>query len=410
MSYDLQVYGPEAAVDLRVPQLVSEVPSLALGEHDEAAGWWTVVRGARRGYCFTVEGPQRVEPEDVPDEVTAVLLGAAHVLSVSAEGTAGPDIPHAVRFARRVAGAVGGVVVDQQTEQVWAKSGARQSSKPAPNGRVRVIDLSWYVQRERVSNDLVARYLALCRRTLPEALPRRFGEYEPLQGKMAETGDEGLIRAWQEATGNFFFTSSTPCLGGSMTPGPGDRFPGDFWHLNLDVHARPFAEDQRWRDALRRLFIGTAQEFGAFYASAEVTRGNIWNGRSIWSDGDTEWPTTPARREGWLGLPPYPTWWAWYGDLYRPLVKDRLGVGAVTDLQPGVLHELATEPADRDELVRALAKGQAAGGDAGWVPPSLLAKTQPYDGWVQPVPLDPADVIPATLQKHGGTEPPRRPG
>lgn len=398
VSYDLYVYAPDAAEGVRLRQLVSGVSSLDVGELDESRGWCTVVRGTRRNHCFTIDGPIRLEPADVPDEVMAVLLGATDVFHVSVEGSAAPDIPHAVRFARRLAQSLGGVVVDQQLDEVWAKGATRQAAKPARGERVRVIDLSWYVQSERVGDDFSARYLALCRRLLPEALPRRYGEYEPLQGKLADGGDDAFRRAWREVTSTFFFMASPPCIAGSMGAGPAEQHPRPFWHMSLEVHCKPFAADMRWRDALRRLFVAIANESGAFYASAEVTRGHIWNGRSAWSDGSTEWAIMPARTDGWMGLPPYPTWWAWYGSLYRPLVHDRIPFGAVTEHGSGVLHELAEEPADRDDLTRAVTRRRGLRRVAEWVPSDLLARVQPNDGRVQPVPLGLADTIPPALR------------
>ena len=58
----------------------------------------------------------------------------------------------------------------------------------------------------------------------------------------------------------------------------------------------------------------------------------------MWSDAETEWTVTPASKNGWLGLPPYPTWWAWYGEPYRSLVDGRLRVvrGHRTDAEPPV--------------------------------------------------------------------------
>jgi hypothetical protein len=174
------------------------------------------VRGPARRYCFTVDGPFDVEAEDVPDDVTATVLDVTHVFYVTVEGSAAADIPHAVRFARTLAQALGGVVTDQQSGQIWARGVERALATPERNERVKVINLDWYTRRMFVGADFGAQYAGICRRLLPEALPRRFGEYEPLQGKLAEAGDGGFANAWRDATSILFFAASPPCISGSV--------------------------------------------------------------------------------------------------------------------------------------------------------------------------------------------------
>ncbi len=397
VSYDLQEYAPSALRGDALRELVAADQKLAVGEYDESRGWYSVVRGARGGYCFTVDGPVRVEAEDVPDEVTAAVLGVTHLFEITVEGSAAADIPHAVRFARRLAQTLGGGVVDQQTAGVWAKGAERQAVKPDRGQRVSVIRLEWYCRRESIGSDVGSRYLAICRRLLPEALPRRYGEYEPLQEKLDVSGDEGFAQAWRDATMLLSFTAASPCLSGSIGAGPNDERPGPVWHMSLDFHYQPLADDPRWREAVRRLFVAVAEEFGAFYASAEVTRGNIWNGRSMWSDGTTEWSITPARRDGWMGLPPYPVWWAWYGGPYQALVDGRLVGGVVTDHPSGLHHLLAEEPADRDELTRRVTRRVCLRRVAEWAPSELVAVIEPNERRVLPAPLSRAPHVPAEL-------------
>ncbi|GAB2994021.1 hypothetical protein LWP59_32300 [Amycolatopsis acidiphila] len=81
-----------------------------------------VLRGARRRYSFTIDGPDDVEPEDVPPEVTNAVLGARHLYSIMVEGTALSEIPHALRFAKRLALVVNGAMIDQQTSTLWSRS------------------------------------------------------------------------------------------------------------------------------------------------------------------------------------------------------------------------------------------------------------------------------------------------
>ena len=397
MSYDLHVYAPTTLGAGVLRDLVAGMPRLEVAEFDAARRWYSVVRGAARRYCFTVDGPFDVEAEDVPEDVTATVLEVTHVFYVTVEGSAAADILHAVRFARSLAQALGGVVTDQQSGQIWAR-GERASATPERNERVKVINLDWYTRRMFVGPDFGAQYAGICRRLLPEALPRRFGEHEPLQGKLAGAGDGGFANAWRDATSILFFAASPPCISGSMGAGPAEQHPCPIWRMGVQLHYQPLAADLRWREAVRRFFLAIAEDLRAFFASAEVTRGNIWNGRSLWSDGDTEWPITPARVHGWMGLPPYPLWWAWYGEPYRGLIPGHLSGGEVTETPGGILHQLAGEPLDRDELARRATGRVGLRRVTSWTRPDLLAHVPPNEGRVRPAPADPADRVPAELQ------------
>lgn len=397
MSYDLHVYAPAGLAGDDLREVVAGVAQLDMGDFDEARGWYSVVRGAKRNYCFTIDGPVVVEAEDVPEEVTAVLLGATHLFQVSVEGSSSADVPYATRFSRRLAQRLGGVVVDQQTDEVWARGAARVAAKPPTNVRINVIDLNWYARSASIGDDFGARYVSLCRRLLPEALPRRFGEFEPLQGKLADAGDDGFARAWRDATSMFFFSASRPCIGGSLWAGPSEPRPRSVWKMGLDLHWQPIADDSRWREALRRFFVAVAEELPAFYASAEVTRGHIWRTRTSWSDGETEWMITPARVNGWMGLPPYPTWWAWYGDAYRSYVDGRLLGGETASHATGLLHRLADAPVDRDTLTRLVTRRRGLRRVAEWVPRALVTTVLPHDARVWTPPLAAATEIPSGL-------------
>lgn len=304
VSYDLAVYAPVALAVSDLRTLVSEVSSLDPGGEDTETSLMTVLRGAKRNYCFTVDGPWCVEPEDVPSEVTAALLEATKLYNIMVEGSRDSDIAYAVRFARRLAEQVGGAVLDQQIGTVWSKGASRTVEKPLRDSRVRVVTVDWYALRSDLDANVGHEYVIRCHRYLPEALPRRFGEFEPFQHKLAEVGEEGFARGWREAESLLFFSASAPCIAGALWAGPSEKHPRLVWHMSLELHCLPLT-DRRWRDSLGRLFVSLAEHLNAFYASAQVTRDSIWNGRGLWSDRSTERPIQTADQwvDGFAALP-----------------------------------------------------------------------------------------------------------
>lgn len=385
VSYDLLIFAPRAISAADLHSLVRASSGLDIGEVADKST--VVVRGARRRYSFTIDGPEDVEAEDVPAEVAAVILGVRCMYSVLVEGSAASETPYAARFAKRLAQTLDGVLVDQQTEQVWTRSRSRVIQKPTRESRVATVDLDWICLREELTEDVPRLFVDVVQDVLPEALPRRFGEYEPLQGKYAEVGLDGSASGWTEATSSLFFSGSGPCVGGRLAAGAGALMRDRFWSMSMTFLADPLHEPG-WRDAIRRVFTTLADQLPAFYATATLTRGHIWSGRSLWTDGNTEWAIQPLRHpDGWMGLPPTPTWWLWLGHPYSDLWS-RLPTDRTASTGAGILHESSTEPtaADDPEPLHQ------------WLPAEVFAQLGPNPGGHQPVPLLRAAAVPDVLK------------
>lgn len=383
MSYDLAVYSPRAVspADLRALILDSGLDVDAGG-----VGGFSVVRGARRRHSFTIDGPDRTDDEDVPDHVGRVVLGVRYLYSIMVEGTVAIEVPHAVRFARRLAATLDGAVLDQQSDEVWSRSRTRAIARPQRNSRVATVDLEWYCLRQNLPDDPARVFATTVERCLPEALPRRFGEYEPLQGTYSESGVDGFAAAWAAATTTLYSTGSPPCVGGHLDAGPSASGRDRFWSASLTFLADPIAQPG-WHAALRRLFVSLADAVSAFYATGEVTRGHIWTGRSLCADDTTEWSIRPLRtRHGWLGLPPQPIWWTWFGRPYREF-RNLLPAERLAATDSGVLYEAAARPTPADQLQPM----------SQLLPATLFAKPAPNPDHQQPVPLRRATEIPTSL-------------
>ena len=200
MSYDVQVFGQLAPDAADLQRLLTEA-GLALGRTAEAEveSSLTVVRGRRGSCCFTLGMPVPVDAEDVPAEVAAVLVGAQYRYEVMVEGSSSVETPRAVRFARRLARASAGVVFDQQVGGVWA-GGRWRTAPQVPSGTIDIVTLHWYVQSDGMGPGAARTWLEFARRHLPEALPRRFGPYEPLSMKLEVDGPDAFVRAVKAAS------------------------------------------------------------------------------------------------------------------------------------------------------------------------------------------------------------------
>jgi hypothetical protein len=176
--------------------------------------------------------------------------------------------------------------------------------------RLDVLVVRWYERTDR-SPDIVARWLAAAREYLPEAVPRRYGDTEPLRGRFDRDGEPGLTRAHAQADTLFLLSGTPPVLHAALAAAGRGRGPVGVHALHAEVDP---ADERVRRFALALTHPGTV------YVSASVAGGMVLDGRTLY--GPAEVPEEPylAPQGNWLGLPPSPPAWCWFGPDYARLV------------------------------------------------------------------------------------------
>ncbi len=198
--------------------------------------------------------------------------------------------------------------------------------------RVDLLVLRWYVDLREEPPGVPERWLATCREHFPPALPHRFGDSEPLRGRLERDGDAAFVRAFARADPLVHHSGRTPALGGSLGTPTRMRRLGSMTSHSLDVRLDA-ADDPR----LRGFFVAVAEGSRALFASASVRRDVLQEGADLTidrHDPDVEPYLAPLGQ--WLGLPPRPPRWAWFGPAYTRLVRRHLSGGEPTGT--GVLH------------------------------------------------------------------------
>jgi hypothetical protein len=370
MSYDLSVY---AVVPLGFDELLALVRSTAglavEGSRSSDAQSLMVVRGARRAYCFTIDGPFEVEPEDVPEEVTASVIGAKAVYQVLVEGSAEASIPHAVKFARKLAKATSGAMVDEQTEEVWPKAKGSRVARPREAARpTELVTVNFYTLMNELPEDLPGSYIALARKYLPEALPTRFGPHEPPQGKLDRDGDQAFTNVWLEnPRSTLFFKCDYPIDWGAL---PGPEYPSSVRQASFYLDGAALS-DPKWLEALHRFFVAFALKSNSFFASVEVLRNYEWGTRSYERLPGAEEEIWPIHVGEWKGFVPYPQSWTWFGPEQIGVVSPYL-TGRREQHGDHLLHVLAEKPVDRDQLTARLPDPSQP-----WIPQELATPYGP---------------------------------
>ena len=179
-------------------------------------------------------------------------------------------------------------------------------------------------------------------RRCPEALPTRYGDFEPLQERYDPAQPEAFIDL---ARGDrAFWFSSRPSFGGHAF-GP-DHGTG---YLGLDIDLRVLDADARWREAIAGLFAAAAGAIGAFYGECWVEPGwNVSRNNRLSIAGGRKTRGPWLTRDGWTGLPAEPAWLAWFGGEYRAPLAAALDGGA--PIRRG-LRKVVPEVTEHDEGV-----------------------------------------------------------
>lgn len=326
MSWDLEIFGPDRP-DLQPPPVELEERGLA------------------------VDGPFGVDDEDLPAAVARVLLTSRWTVQINLPSDLARREARALeRYARAVADASGGVLYDPQADEVvWPRKLKRLREPQVARDddededEAAVLELQWLVNRQLTAADGDALLDVLDRR-MPEALPRRFGTFEPMQGRLERHGRAAFTSLWDEdemvswkgrRPFEWGFASLWRGWGSALTVEENyDLTPVIAGHKapNIDSVSLTFgddvAADPRWCDALADLFGQVTERMSPFFAAAFMR----------WDDDLQE---THLMGRYWLGVPDAPLWLVWVGDEYRELLPEPL---------PGGVQRIAERPTDFDAL------------------------------------------------------------
>lgn len=371
MGYGFEVYCVRRWSLADVQNAVAAEAKLAIGS--SADSYLEVMRGARHTSTFSVEGPAAIEPDDVPVELADHPATTLYAFTLLDDADAAGDV--ALKFARKLARELDGVIIDDQSDVLFPASFATAQRKDVP---VSLVQMEWFCLASRCGDNGVDRYLDVAEEHFPAALPYSFGPTEPVRGKFSTVGRERLITAWREETQFFLHFKGT----GAVTGGSFAQLKGQYWSCSLTMRAEAFADDQ-FRDSARRFFTGLADALPAFYADALTTEATF-DGRQYWFAPEASSIRTLRSKEGWLGLPPEPRWWAWLGpdyrDWHRKLPGTTTGHGHFFEATP------LPEPSDATPPLRK------------HLPRKLFAKPAWGPSNVYPKPLKSARTIPDVLK------------
>jgi hypothetical protein len=329
VSYDLRIAAHERPA-------VSLIKAWAREQGLDVAvtdGESLVVRQPDRGdagYVCAVGGPYPAEPEDFDDELAEACLAPRWMLEVSVPYSLPKAHQAKARsLATHIAKNSAGAAFDPQEDRLlWPRGKPKRVAPRSADEETSLVELDWFVVRSRWTN-AVESLVSVLTRHAPEALPTRYGQWEPPPHRFDRKNPVPFVEfVANNEDGHGFWYASRPSFGGSFTAPHADKYAkaeDDRYrvgHLEVSFDGRVVADDARWREAVVDLFTHGAEMFGAFFAAAQVEPGwTVTRNNRLFATASVQDGEHFLRGRLWQGLPPVAVWLSWYGDPYRELVR-----------------------------------------------------------------------------------------
>ncbi|MGN6366822.1 MAG: hypothetical protein ACTHN5_00895 [Phycisphaerae bacterium] len=155
---------------------------------------------ARGGWQIVINASDVVLPEDVPEEVAGLLPGIGYLTELNLEGDA-PEKAEALLMstAKEIAKGAHGVIEDPQEDEVITPAGVKRFVPAKKGANFSVLNFSWWFLSDSLGTDAGREaFVGLLEKLLPEALPKRYGLWEPPQHHYEKTGRAHLLKFMAE--------------------------------------------------------------------------------------------------------------------------------------------------------------------------------------------------------------------
>ena len=293
MSYDLQIWSAEPV----------NLPPSTEGWSADGAAW---LKSGRNSHV-TIWNSTPAESEDAPEDIAAAVPGLAWFtdLNLHPFDAAPSAVTEFSRLARKLAKPVRGAIYDPQTDTAHYP-GPKRFAAPAREEPADSITLSWWFDRQTLpKTESVRQLLDVFEALLPEALPRRYGTFEPAQFRYDTGGRPALERFLEETEGYFIWQPHPPVIDVNLLVSSDwgsirDGFQCN--HLSVAVDRAVLAQPG-WERQLRKFWHAVSLVLQPFFGDVRTLGGYRRAGGRFHEDPSTT-EHHPVRNWFWAGLPP----------------------------------------------------------------------------------------------------------
>lgn len=322
MSYDLRVWT------VRRPDIGQLATDPQSPPEDQ-------VRLVGRTWQIVVTDPVTVEGEDVPVEVDEALPGIGFLTELNLEPIGAPSQAHTAlrRIAKRIAAEAHGVIEDPQQDTLQFGAAVKRFTPLGQDEDAALCVLSWWFIEGAMTEPTGVRGLCkILERRLPEALPWRYGLYEPPQHRWDREGKDHFYQFFQEHGRSLVVWYPRPPIAHVHVSLPSSLGPSTQGfrsaHLTMEVDAAALWQPG-WETAVRATWRSLSEFVQPFYGDIRFLRHYSRSRGRYWSNASSE--HHPIRSWWWAGLPGGTTYGIVLGPPYTSIWSafvseaDRLG-------------------------------------------------------------------------------------
>ena len=234
---------------------------------------------------LTIDSPYQVEAEDIPAHILLQYESIAYMTAMYLQPYTHNEevVKKALKMASVYAEKYQGVVDDPQTEQIKTK--LHKAKLPTQSADAPTVSLTLCFPPDTDLHKKLPQFLELLEKHLPAALPRRYGDYEPLPYKYDEMGKEHFTNFVEASDSMVFWKGTKPvtyvflCNGSKWhSPSVGTAYSSITLHIFKEIYAKT-----NYQAAVHLLLKKSAALFGVFFAQVidsneHVIGGLRWRG------------------------------------------------------------------------------------------------------------------------------------
>ena len=302
MSYDLQVWS------------ISPAPSHSLDCLPDAINWKRSEESLiyqKRSWALLRRSSVQVLPEDMPLEVSRSLPGIGYLTELNLSPINAPvgAQKFALRTAVAIAKASHGVVFDPQNNTLTLPSGVCRYIKPQADENASVPSFSWWFVDGPIAEKNFRALIDVLDAELPEAMPRRYGLFEPPQHIYANEGRAHFLNflAGNASGIGIVWYPNPPVFGVYLhLPSPIGASKRGFraGKLSIDIDLEALKQPG-WQSSMRRMWNKVSTLVQPFYGDVRTLRGFRRHRGRLFADRDTI--RHPVKGGWWPGIPSGPS-------------------------------------------------------------------------------------------------------
>jgi hypothetical protein len=295
MSYDVQIWT------VRKIELETVLPERE-NWHGKGKSW--VYSG--RNWQLVLSGFDRVLFEDVPTEVSRLLPGIAFLVTANLEGDF--SVAAAQKLLRRasamIAKSAHGVILDPQADSTETPSGIKRFIPAPRENRFSILEMSWWFTKgPLLSTEGKDLMLSCLEKHLPEALPKRYGGYEPPQYHYAAAGRQHFLEFLSSSSGVVVWYPAKPVVDVtfSIAKSSGPTRLGFRCHRLIIAIDVAVLGQPGWQLGLKNFWMSMSKVINPFFGDVRTLRDMVRSGGTFAVARDSE--QHPVVSWWWKGIP-----------------------------------------------------------------------------------------------------------